>query len=141
METGNTVEEAHEEAQALLAAFRKQKWPEQAEAIRSLALSSNPLADTVLFHLLDLRSPDVREAALQALAVRSEVLGRAAARAMLDDTSSFVRNAAAELLGQIGSRQNVRRLSHALESVGKDWVTRATVADSLGMVGERHNRR
>jgi HEAT repeat protein len=135
MEQRDTVEEAFKDAQTLLATLRRQKWPEQYEAINNLALSPNPLADTVLFHLLDLRASEVREAALEALSVRSEVLGRIAARAMLDDTDSLVRNAAAEILGQIGSRQDMRRLSHALKVMDKDWVTRATAADSLGRVG------
>src|SRR5579871_6469077 len=133
MDTRDDVDEAHEEAQAILAAIRKQKWPQPAEAIHHLATSPNPLADTVLFHLLDFRSPQVREAALKSLAERSEVLGRIAARALLEDANHLVRNAAAEVLGQVGTQQDVRRLRHAL--LDDHWVTRSTAADSLGAVG------
>jgi HEAT repeat protein len=116
-----------------VAPLRRQKWPEQYEAIRVLAKSTDPLAEVVLLQLLELRAPEVREAAINALAERSEALGRMAARALLEDANPLVRDTAAAILGRTGSRQDVRRLLRALED--SRWVNRATVADSLGQVG------
>lgn len=121
------------EVQAGLDAIRKQKWPQQYESIRHLIGSLSPSADLILLTLLDSRAPHVREAALKALAERSEVLGRIAARAALEDTCDLVRNASAEILGEVGTRQDVRRLTHALQDA--DWVVRASAADSLGRIG------
>jgi len=127
------LKEAAKEVQDTFVSIRKQKWPDQWEAIEALAKSVDPLADVVLFQLLDLRSPNVREKALNALADRDERMGRIAARASLEDTDWCVRNAAAEILGVFGNRQDVRRLRRALTD--EHWVMRATVADSLGQIG------
>lgn len=113
--------------------MRKQKWPQQHAAIQTLTASADASADIILLHLLDSRTPRVREAALNALRERSPALGRIAARVLLDDPDDCARIAAAELLGQIGLRQDVRRLRYALDDTS--WVMRATVADSLGRIG------
>jgi len=125
--------EAAKEIRDRFARIRRQKWPEQYEAIEALAKSADPLAEFVLFRLMDVRAPEVREAAMKALVTRSEALGRTAARALLEDTNWCVRNAAAEILGEMGNRQDVRRLRRALSD--EEWVMRATVADSLGQIG------
>lgn len=133
MKNRDVIDQATREAKDAVAKIRKQKWPEQHAAIGALEKSADLLADMVLFQLLDLRSSEVREAALEALATRNETFGRIAARAMLEDANFLVRNAAAEILGQTGSRQDVRRLRRALPD--DQWVMRATVVDSLERVG------
>jgi hypothetical protein len=54
-----------------------------------------------------------------------------AARIGFNAKNSFVRNAAAEVLGEVGTKSDVPALIHALR-VDKDWVVRASAASSLG---------
>jgi HEAT repeat protein len=133
MDSQDAFDQARIEVKNRLANLRKQTWLEQLEAIEALTNSADPLADVVLFQLLDLRTPEVRGAAMRALATRSEALGRIAARALLGDTNAVVRDEAATILGEMGSRLDVRRLRQALTD--DYWVLRATVADSLGQIG------
>jgi len=127
------LKEAVKEVRDSFANIRKQEWPDQLAAIEALAKSADPLAEVVLFQLLDVRKPEVRSTAMNALADRSEALGRTAARALLEDTNAVVRDEAATILGVFGNRQDVRRLRRAL--LDEYWVMRATVADSLGQIG------
>lgn len=133
MKERDTMKKAQREAGATLAVLRKAKWTEQYEMIEALKSHPNPFMDTVLLQLLDWRTPNVREAAMEALLVRNEALGRVAARALLGDPNGCARNAAAEILGEFGKQQDIHRLRRAL--TGDEWVMRATVADSLGQIG------
>ena len=121
------------EVRDTLARIRRQEWREQCDTIRNLAEGTSASADVVLLHLLDHRSPLVREESLKALFRRSKALVRLAARAVLDDANSLVRNAAAEVLGAVGTRPDGSRLTRALRDA--DWVVRASAAASLGYVG------
>ncbi len=133
MRTAKAENKGQADVKATLAVLRRQKWPQQYEAIQTLTTSADASADIILLHLLDSRTARVREAALNALGERSAALGRVAARVLLDDPDACARYAAAELLGRIGFKQDIRRLRHALSD--KSWVMRATVADSLGRIG------
>lgn len=135
MKEADTLEAAQGEAKATLAALRKATWPEQYAMIEALKNHPNPFMDTVLLQLLDWRTSNVREAAMGALLIRNEAFGRVAARALLGDPNWCARNAAAEILGEVGKQQDVQRLRRALAD--EEWVMRATVADSLGKIGSK----
>ncbi|MCW3097536.1 MAG: hypothetical protein JWL77_3154 [Chthonomonadaceae bacterium] len=69
MDSQNTFTKAKKEVRDTLANLRKQTWAQQQEAIEALATSTNPLADMVLFHLLDSEDSQVRWAVINALRV------------------------------------------------------------------------
>ncbi len=120
------------------AIIRRQKWLEQYDSIDTLAKSADPQADVVLFQLLDLRSPNVREKALNALADRSETLGRTAARAMSEDSQMrhVVINALREVIGPMEREQALHAIRTMLE-IEENPGVRETARHALDEISVR----
>src|SRR5690348_17117446 len=105
--------------QAALGQVYRGEWAEKLAGLDALAKNPSPAADVTLLRLLDHRHGQIRSLALSALAERSTSVARIAARAVLSDPDWSVRNEAAELLGKVGTRRDVRRLSDALRD--ENW--------------------
>jgi len=119
--------------QASLQNIKRLNRQDQRDAILRLGDDPSDCADLVLINLLDNTDPNIREQAMEVLCDRSNTFGRIAARALLEDSCTYVRNRAADVLGLVGKRLDAHRLRLSLRD--SDWVVRASAADSLGRIG------
>src|SRR5437867_2365954 len=106
-----------------LAAIRRRGVSDRIDAINGLEDKGDPLAGILILHLLDDPSSWVRRRATRALYKIGGTMARLAARLALHETESYVRDNAAESLGQIGRAWDVPRLVSALYDA--EWTVRA----------------